>query len=323
MNLDATVLLGAGARRDLRRTGMALCPRTASRRVLWPTGRPARPHPQPRISPPTRPPPERHRRHRSAARPDRRPRMAVELGPFRHPLGLGGGSDPRQPPPRPAQPLASRPRRRGRPRNSTVSPPAAARSPTSSAATPRASMNMPSSAPPSSPRREFFRRRRGPRFLVRRTRFPRHRRLQGDQHRRQHDRPPHPPPRGFGWAAARLDDLVNLPPPASPPSSSSSAGCLHPEAESARAACPSPPGRSCAGTQPATAPPTPAGKKPPSPAPSASPSPAPAATGLVVDDEWMGKAAAGKPPRKTSAGRSVFCSVLALFRRRLSRAWLC
>ena len=37
--------------------------------------------------PPTRPPPERHRRHRSAARPDRRPRMAVELGPFRHPRG--------------------------------------------------------------------------------------------------------------------------------------------------------------------------------------------------------------------------------------------
>ena len=43
-------------------------------------------------------------------------------------------------------------------------------------------------------RRELLRRHRGPRFLVRRPRFPRSRRLQGDQHRRQHDRPPHPPP---------------------------------------------------------------------------------------------------------------------------------
>ena len=36
-------------------------------------------------------------------------------------------------------------------------------------------------------------------------------RLQSDQYRRQHDRPPHAPSRDFGWAAARLDDLVNLP----------------------------------------------------------------------------------------------------------------
>ena len=36
--------------------------------------------------------------------------------------------------------------------------------------------------------------------------------LQGDQHRRQHDRPSHARATGdFGWAAARLDDLVNLP----------------------------------------------------------------------------------------------------------------
>ncbi len=35
--------------------------------------------------------------------------------------------------------------------------------------------------------------------------------LQGDQHRGQHGRPPHPALRGFGWAAARFDDLVNLP----------------------------------------------------------------------------------------------------------------
>ena len=38
------------------------------------------------------------------------------------------------------------------------------------------------------------------------------RRLQGDQHRRQHDRPSHRSvTQDFGWAAARLDDLVNLP----------------------------------------------------------------------------------------------------------------
>jgi adenosylcobinamide-phosphate synthase len=38
-----------------------------------------------------------------------------------------------------------------------------------------------------------------------------HRRLQGRQHRRQHDRPPLERYRHFGWAAARLDDLLNLP----------------------------------------------------------------------------------------------------------------
>ena len=44
---------------------------------------------------------------------------------------------------------------------------------------------------------------------------------------------------------------------------------------------------------------------------------------VVVDDAWMGEGGRRKRRRKTSAGRSVFCSVLALFRRRLSRAWLC
>ena len=37
------------------------------------------------------------------------------------------------------------------------------------------------------------------------------RRLQGRQHRGQHDRPSRRPHRAFGWAAARFDDLVNLP----------------------------------------------------------------------------------------------------------------
>ena len=35
--------------------------------------------------------------------------------------------------------------------------------------------------------------------------------LQSHQHRRQHDRAPHAAYEAFGWAAARLDDVVNLP----------------------------------------------------------------------------------------------------------------
>ena len=42
-------------------------------------------------------------------------------------------------------------------------------------------------------RRELLRRHRGPRILVRRLRISGPCRLQGDQHRRQHDRPPHAP----------------------------------------------------------------------------------------------------------------------------------
>ena len=51
-----------------------------------------------------------------------------------------------------------------------------------------------------------------PRLLDRARRPPGRRALQGDQHRRQHDRPQETSAiAAFGWAAARLDDLVNLP----------------------------------------------------------------------------------------------------------------
>ena len=51
-----------------------------------------------------------------------------------------------------------------------------------------------------------------PALLPRALRPAGRRRLQGSEHRRQHDRPSHTTRHGaFGFAAARFDDLVNLP----------------------------------------------------------------------------------------------------------------
>ena len=128
--------------------------------------------------------------------------------------------------------------------------------------------------------------------------LPGARRLQGGQHRRQHDRPPDAAVPAFGWAAARLDDLVNLP--------ASRLSALLDRARrrcaARRFAATAALARRAARRRRSTARPMPAGRRRRWPARSASRSPARASMAASWSTILDGRRAARGDARRTSAG---------------------